>query len=735
MNYAGDESASQTAASHHRGERSTWLQVLPDVPLAALLLPTLALGCLLGLFATLNELTDLTLLYQRPGAWIIGVTLTGLSTALIVGLARHVPHDRIARAIAAVICASVLLHVLYACSIDEPLRGDFEAMWLAAEEMVTRGLPADPTIYHWRALPLLAPVMFAFGAHPVIVPAMNIALLAAIQAIGCGLLLRSGQRRAALVFALIFGLVPETYHASITASHDIWGLFFLSIAIALALALQRAIVAVTVPARARWLRIGVLFVGSVLAIALLDLQRQIGLVVILGICVHLIRLVLTWMIATHRKQGRRKTCRQAAAASVLLAASVCGMGLTGWTLRTLGLLGDPDTVAMQQARVFASHGSSLASGYYSWLERFENDYMRKLEPTPAAWREFSRSLLLSDIANQPLSRVHAHLFRLYRQFDLGSNYRFYLMQTHTAQRDRYWAQRVWNVSFAAAFCLAVAFALVRTFGQERKSNAMLMQLSLLGALLLLLGAVGESQPRYIFPIWFIGAQLVATALYAQRTTRQITWVYRSLGVGATAATVVVSCAVGAWVVLDRSYDASDGRIIHGWRFSSAGGRDEVSERKALRRMQQHSGRDMRRSTTHNPDLQLLGNFGTHAAVLGFTEPMQVGTRVRAVSPRVCGAADEARALAFFVVATPEADERTFATLEVRFDGTKVFETNLPAKAAVEHYVALDAVPARACGAVQVDLVSGITTPSKRANRLTRVEVQFLRLLRTPRGAS
>lgn len=608
--------------------------------------------------------------------------------------------------------ATSTIYYAYIASIEVVWVNDFQTMWQHAVAMVASGDYTVRSIYDGRALPVLVPTILLFGPNPAVVPLVNLVFLLGIQLLGYDLARRIAGHRAAQGFVVLWGAAMEPILALPITSHDIWGLFFLVVFLwGFRATCDRLTAGKVATPRDKMILAGCVL-GLALALTLLDMQREITPFVILAFALGCLLMALKGKSAW----SLLKPAFRLAVAAFLLYGGI-SIGLKhGHYMQTT-----EQGEALAQIRVGA-YSSSLSDGTYRQGRLIKKTFFDQLDGD--ARREFVNAIPLSDLALQPAARLGNILYRAPEQARLGSQAGFYQAQATT--------QFSWLVQFTRAYnaCYSVLLALlslwlIRPLLRRLESLDGLMQLALLSTVVGGLLFVGESQPRYVFPLWFILPQLIAFAVVLlpefahERVAATSIWGWDiTRGVLLLVAAYFLLAISVRWV-----YGESRGRILSGWEPALQGAAEQAprdwfdaNQKLSASRIKQES-RD-RRTT----------GFGDLALVMKIPVKTQAGGGVSA-SKLLCAGTDR-RALDFFYYMPYQNPDATAAfTLEVRVDGEQRWSVPLPGTPDVAHAHLVDILPAGTCGKLEFNLRTNLGIASASWIRASQTDLYFVRLAR------
>lgn len=453
-------------------------------------------------------------------------------------------------------CLFVAAGLASTCLIEPQWVSDFATMWERASGYA-HGRFTLNDIFDQRVQLLLVPMLKVFGAHTWLVAALNVACLASTLLLGAWWSRRVAGTRGMLLFCLVFATTPELMLAVGIPTHDIWGLPFLALA---TVAVHRSIQLCT--GQGTWLRIGAWVVIAGIAMILLQIQREIGHVAFIAAMATYA--VLAAFRAADRAAPEGPSAIDRSTGNVV--GLLCCALLIGLTYpaglaasRHLGLLDESQGYRdLAEARL-GGIIPTTSRGTYADGRAFVDNFLGPLEPE--ARGELVRDIALSDVVLQPERRVPNALLRLKSLSLMGSQLYFYLPALDTnAPRVHAWlmATTGWH---AAAFALLTLLALLR-MAIRGTDRAYLFPVLFSSFLVAALALVGETQPRYMMPLWFSGAIIVSS--FALQTSsrrarpRRHWWALACIP-------AVLALVHGAWRIADAAYNHESGRVLDAWQ--------------------------------------------------------------------------------------------------------------------------------------------------------------------------
>lgn len=402
------------------------------------------------------------------------------------------------------------LKLAYVFVIRVPPVSDFAEMWALTSTIADNGLDAARSslstfYYKWayfeRVLPYLLPLRLAFGPGSAVYSVAN-TLLGGLTSLLVYRMTRPWFGARAARVALVVSLVAvETVLAAEIPTHDVPGAFYTVLSLTLVLAVWR------LQSQGRMRAALLVSAGLGLAVLVLDVQRATGGVLLLSSSLLGLGLALA--------EKRRFLPTLALVLVPWLVFQSTNRVLRGEALRV------PDAVGSN------SQGIGLAAGTDSWgdgsFQHGVNNYTTPYNTLRVSWSSLALAKLATDTHYHPGGRVTSYLRKAQDLFDLGSQTYFYLNAAELrgfGVVDKAREERVLAVSrwFSVLFLGALAVAVWRLWNLPAVPLPSLLPLFYLAVFTLVLLLLAEVQPRYLYPIWYLGA-VYAGALLGGSLTR------------------------------------------------------------------------------------------------------------------------------------------------------------------------------------------------------------------------
>ena len=626
---------------------------------------------------------------------------------------RRTPWPPVAFVIATLV-AGVALRIAYLQWVDPVWAGDFLNYWEGAITLANAPTYEVAGIYDQRAL-WYVPLVEAFGPSPGFLKASNVLLLALAQLAGYDTLRRLHSHQAAQAFTLAWLGVFEATASAAIPSHDLSGTALIAIAFWLNVVGTRR----APDGRRQVLRFILVAVALSVVLVLLELLRGLGGLLCLVLAGGaLIGLLVARVRGDDAPAFRAAMLAVLAQAGIALALVSAGMGL----FARQGLLAENDSATL--LRVTTPQLNAMSEGTYAWMRGFHDTFNRGLVEDPERFRDARTALALSDFIERPAAFAANTVERQERLYALGSQYRHYVRGWMAGHKDATRWLANYSVHYAALFAGFFLVALAGLLTRLAPAHAY-FPLMLACGLSLAFVTVLENQPRYLYPIWYVGCLCIGLHLAirgegAWRPGR----VARSVGAVLFQAAAFVAVVLGAaWALASLSYTADDGRILSDWALDSDQALPDRDERRFFARLRERSSDVVpTRKDGHFPAV-----FGPLGVQLEFPQAPRRGDSVVATT-RACITDADGRAFSFqyYTPARTAGDDPAYS-LELHRDGERLWAAN-PAAAEAPEAVRLP-LPADAdgCMALAFRLVANAAGGGEAARRASRTEIFFPRI--------
>ena len=470
----------------------------------AVLLLITGVGVLLPALVGILNLSSLTLarvVDPEAPASLRDLLIATLALAGLVLAARYWP-ARLGKTgetafVALALALATGLKLAYVFVIRVPPVSDFAEMWALTSTIADGGLDAARSslgiyyhkwAYYERVLPYLLPLRLAFGPGSAVYSVANTLLGGLTSLLVYGMTRPWFGARAARVALVVSLAAVETVLAAEIPTHDVPGAFYTVLALTLVLAVWR------LQSQGRMRASLLVSAGLGLAVLALDVQRATGGVLLLSSSLLGVGLALA---------ERRRFLPSLA----LVLVPWLVLGSASWALRREALR-MPDAVGSY------AQGMGLAAGTDSWgdgsFRHGVTNYTTPYNTLRVSWPSLALAKLATDTHYHPGGRVTSYLRKAKDLFDLGSQTYFYLNAAElrglgpvsAAREARVLAVSRW---FSVLFLGALALAVWRLWNLPAVPLPSLLPLLYLAVFTLVLLLLAEVQPRYLYPIWYLGA--------------------------------------------------------------------------------------------------------------------------------------------------------------------------------------------------------------------------------------
>jgi hypothetical protein len=400
--------------------------------------------------------------------------------------------------------------VWYASVTPEPV-SDFLEYWERAQEFASGALELPARgVHQCRAVPYFLPIAYVLGSSLMAVAVVNSAAIAAVSLIAYRLTSRIYAPPVAAACVVLANMAPEMFGAAAIPSHDIPGLLYLA-----ALFLILDVTWMIFAGRMRGLHLAVVAVLAAIAsvaIFLNDLQRYPETLVFVVLISWLAVVALQFLPAREKETSKRRSPFWLLVGFVAVVV-VCSALLASSTWLRTACFSPKQTLEN-----FISYSHSMTLGTYGYKQAGVRPMLRRVGTTGR--KDVLGALVLSDLADNPAARWEAVTLKARRLFAFGSQGTFYLFQWSKLRKespifDRYVrADRAYatllNLMLVAA---PFGFWWLYRKGKIAFSPVAYLPFVTIAVLIFFLLMTGETQPRYLLPIYFF-ASLVFGAVFA-----------------------------------------------------------------------------------------------------------------------------------------------------------------------------------------------------------------------------
>jgi hypothetical protein len=408
------------------------------------------------------------------------------------------------------------LKLAYVLLMDVKLVSDFESMWKIVTETITSGLPEKINHVHWqRVLLFYVPLARLFGNSPLVYKIGNVVLLMLSSLLSFSLARRWFGENAARASLFLILFVPETFFNLCIPTHDIPGAFLFLCSLWM---LDTLLLSVD---KKSWMAglIASLFLGIFLEF--LELQRSTSLVFWLAVLMFIAyRASQTPGISLRDTPDKSSHFLNKRAYLILLFVGFSFLASKGVyvLLESNGLIPSDKMRFKDFIFDFLRSSDSWDTGEYSYQWKNYSPYLKKGNTYNSS---IAIDKILSDTYYNSFDRISNSFVRAKRLYQLGSQADFYYKTSIQLPSSRLKGRKisdfltnhnmVFVLFFEIAFILSSILMLITNRINPRAFPSLLALSFLSGALLI----IRESQPRYMYHIWFIAPMLMAAQIGAK----------------------------------------------------------------------------------------------------------------------------------------------------------------------------------------------------------------------------
>jgi hypothetical protein len=405
------------------------------------------------------------------------------------------------------------LKLAYVYLMDVRLVSDFKSMWRIVTETIATGWPERITnVHQQRVLLFFVPLARVFGNSPLVYKIGNVAILMLSSLISFSLARRWFGENVARASLFLILLVPETFFSSCIPTHDIPGAFLFLCSLWM---LDTLFLSVDKKSWISCLITG-LFLG--IFVEFLEIQRSISLVFWSGVLIFIAyRASQTQEILLEETPKRISLFLNKRAYIILLFVFFSFLASKGvqFVMEHNGLILSDKGRSEDSGFDFLRSSDSWDAGEYSYQMANYSPYRKNANAD-----NFSLAVnkILYDIYYNSFDRVSNFFLRAKRLYALGSQAYFYYGISLQLPSSRLKGKKIADfltdhnrtfvIFFETAFILSSILLLITNRIKPRMLPSLLTLSLLSGALLVF----KESQPRYMYPIWFIAPMLMAAQL-------------------------------------------------------------------------------------------------------------------------------------------------------------------------------------------------------------------------------
>jgi len=414
------------------------------------------------------------------------------------------------------IFVGLCLKLAYVYLMDVKLVSDFESMWKIATKTIAAGWPERITHVHQeRVLLFLIPLARLFGNSPLVYKIGNVLILMLSSLMSFSLARRWFGENVARASLFLILLVPETFFNLCIPTHDIPGAFLFLCSLWL---LDTLLLSVDKKSWIACLITG-LFLG--ISVEFMEIQRSTSLVFWLAVLMFIAyRASQTRGISLRDTPKKIPLFLNRRAYLILLFVFFSFLASKGVyvLLESNGLILSDKVKFKDSIFDFLRGSDSWETGDYSYQWKNYSPYAKNGNTYNSS---IAVDKILSDTYYNSFDRISNYLMRAERLYALGSQAYFYYGSSIQLPSSRLKGKKiadfltnhnvVFVLFFEMAFILSSIIMLITNRINPRAFPSLLTLSFLSGALLIL----GENQPRYMYPIWFIAPMLMAAQLGAR----------------------------------------------------------------------------------------------------------------------------------------------------------------------------------------------------------------------------
>ncbi|MGH8084268.1 MAG: hypothetical protein ACREPV_03225 [Lysobacter sp.] len=712
----------------------------------AAVLVYLLLGTYLGTLESIEQLiAQVPRQFSTAGGVLqaaVGIALVALSCGAAWKVSRRPLPFHPGWFLLVMIAGSIALRGILIGTVEPEWSTDYLRYWQRALELASREELRVSTVYHQRALLFAYPVAEIWGADGAIaLKWLNAALLLAIQLAVYDVARLARSHQAAQSASILLLAAPIPAYAALIPSHDVWGLFFVALAIWTAVRIFH----LGSHGWGRWLRFSLLTALCALALYCLQLQRSIG--TILSIALLVAAIIVFFLDSAGPERERRSRLLVVAALACFLAQPLLARVGTQLEIHPTAKNFDSSSYHMK----IAAHAGAMGTANSAWYARFADRFHGQSKLGVESTANFAESIAVSNWVLEPtgkLRHLKSHMSRLFR---LG----YPAAWNTTLRRPADMSGRTRNSLVFHAGVFGVAFGCLLLFSLYR-SAALLrsMPLHLVASLVfvaglsLLLLALFENKPYNIFPIWLCAVWLISWVASHDAARGD-----KAEAVGASPAkhrswptllagicTLVVGAAT-AWAVPRALYTERAGLVLDDWDLSLAQDRPPPADWRTTLALSPPDAFDKPYYVHDRRSFVLKGatedGKRIHKYANGLFTTLEFPTELArgdrfSMERKVCGIAGD-RHFEFFVFAPfQRRDVDNAFTLEVLVDGMawKQVPIPYPDGGNTMRRVSLDDPlgGGQACHSISIELVSNVNQTAESWRRASHVEIWFPRLV-------
>lgn len=388
----------------------------------------------------------------------------------------------------------------YIFSYEQDFYSDFRTMWNYALNIYNNGFIYPNRPQTERPLAFLVPLVQLFGTSEYVFKISNVVLIVCSSLILTYIISKTISKQAAILFLIILMCVPEIYFASLIPSHDIHGVFYLTIYIFVIFSLLSKLEKIS--------KIKLFFYILLLTLIglLLDIQRGTYTITILVLVLSF----LLYMFISRENLTKRILV------SILLITFI--PFIIEQTSKTI--LKQNHFLVNYENNIYGYAGKfryqhTFSKGSFGDGNIFWKKYAKELYPDDIKSLNFmSKSLMLSDAYYNIEERPQNYLLRSQRLYQLGTQGGFYYGRLKDVSkqeiREIQKFNKKWNTIFVTLYITILLFATIYfIFSKDKKrKNIVYFPIVFISLATIALLLISENQPRYLFMGWFLWSVVI-----------------------------------------------------------------------------------------------------------------------------------------------------------------------------------------------------------------------------------
>lgn len=454
----------------------------------------------------LQMLTSLFHILHKENTWLAVLSplyIVGLGTAVFLIVKQRLwSHVSTRKYLLITLILGFTVKLIYSMLVDVEIPEGARYLWSKSLEVAQYGFGAHLSEHQdMRVLPFYAPLLWMFGKSVFVVKVGNILALLVCSLISFDLS-RSwfGERvgRGVLIATL---MVPETIYSTVITTHDIPGTLYLLISLWI---LDRMLHRF---GGKNWLSCIFLSLLLGISVTLMDVQRNILFFWLLAMVLFLFFFISDTNIWNELEKGVLYRFKRFGMLFLLLIMLPLLLQLSIFSMTKIkNFMPDSKAESQWTSNWLLGYANSWSSGRYRDASQ---EWMLYQEVSSKQRSSIALTTILSDIYYNPIDKGLNYLFKARRLYSLGTQVnRYYendrLLST-SALKGKSIGQFLTTINdvfvlfFECAFVVSSIILLAKGMIPVRMWQALLV-LACMSILLLLLG---ENQPRYMYPLWFI----------------------------------------------------------------------------------------------------------------------------------------------------------------------------------------------------------------------------------------